>query len=58
VFDVDKDLENTMNSILTSSIPFGAMIGSSTAGLLLDRVSRKNALLITDLLGIIGTLIS
>jgi hypothetical protein len=58
VFEVEKDLQDTVESLLTASIPFGAMIGSSTAGLLLTFTSRKTALLLTDILGVIGTLFS
>lgn len=58
VFGVDKDSENTYSSLLSAAIPFGAMIGAISAGKLLDLVSRKNAFIITDIIGIVTTCLS
>ncbi|KAL4470159.1 hypothetical protein ABPG72_009084 [Tetrahymena utriculariae] len=54
VFDVDSDKQNFYSSLINGSIPFGAMIGSISAGLLLNYVSRKNAFIITDIIGVIA----
>ncbi|KAL4473817.1 hypothetical protein ABPG74_022681 [Tetrahymena malaccensis] len=54
VFDVDSDKQNLYSSLINASIPFGAMIGSISAGLLLNYVSRKNAFIITDIVGVIA----
>ncbi|EAR90160.1 sugar porter (SP) family MFS transporter (macronuclear) [Tetrahymena thermophila SB210] len=54
VFDVDSDKKDMYSSLINASIPLGAMIGSISAGLLLNYVSRKNAFIITDIIGVIA----
>jgi MFS family permease len=55
VFEVSESEKSSLNSLLTASVPFGAMIGSLLSGKLLDIFSRKNAFVVTDLIGIIAT---
>lgn len=58
VLEVDKNDIPYFNSILTASIPFGAMFGSVLTGKLLDLLSRKKSLILLDSLGIFAALLS
>jgi MFS family permease len=58
VLEVEKNDIPYFNSILTASIPFGAMFGSVLTGKLLDFISRKKSLMLLDSLGILAALLS
>jgi len=42
------------DGLISSLIPAGALVGAISSGIVLDKFSRKNALIITDLIGLVG----
>ncbi|KAL4473816.1 hypothetical protein ABPG74_022680 [Tetrahymena malaccensis] len=57
VFDVNHTEQNFYSSIIDSAIPFGAIFGALLSGKIQDFVSRKNSLILADILGIVSTLL-
>jgi predicted MFS family arabinose efflux permease len=58
VFEISSSDQDSYSSILSATIPLGAMFGAISAGKLLDSVSRKNSFFITDTLGVVAVLLS